>query len=134
MKKRVMLASAMVVALIAGALSAPSHAAEHGRLAQKPAATKVEMYSVVQVGDEVKVLKKSELITFQKGLADAYKQEMKAYNEAKKEAGKKKEKLDMPKPVKPIVKTLKTLLKSQQEADDWREKFVQKKEETKAGK
>jgi hypothetical protein len=112
------------------ACDATSRAVERG----KPAATKTETYSVVQVGDEIKVVKKSEMMTFQKGLADAYKQEMKTYNEAKKEASKKKEKLDMPKPVKPTVKTLKPSLKSQQEAEDWCEKFVQKKEETKAGK
>jgi hypothetical protein len=128
MKKRVMLVSAL--ALVAGVWTATSRAVERG----KPAATKTETYSVVQVGDEIKVVKKSEMMTFQKGLADAYKQEMKTYNEAKKEASKKKEKLDMPKPVKPTVKTLKPSLKSQQEAEDWCEKFVQKKEETKAGK
>lgn len=100
-------------------------AAQRGNHAERGSATKSESYSVVQVGEDVKVIPKSKANEEKKRIANQYKQDKKAYDEANKAAKKNKEKLDMAKPnVKDYsFKVLKTF-KSEQEANDWLENYL----------
>ena len=72
--------------------------APHGR--SGGGAAKAEPYVVVQTGDDLQVMTRSEFIAAKKSAAEKYKQDMKDYKEAKKQAAKSKEKFDGPKPVK----------------------------------
>jgi len=56
-------------------------------------------YSVLKVGTEYHAVKKTEVETFKKKLETDYKEKVKAYEEAKKAALKKKQKFTEPKPV-----------------------------------
>ncbi len=87
-----------------------------------PPPTKNEAYSVIQVGQEVKVVKKSEVKAEEKSVKDRYQRDMKAYQEAKKSAGKNKDAASQA--VKPdkanyVFKILKASCKTKDEADDY---------------
>ncbi|MEN6406367.1 MAG: hypothetical protein ABFC77_07845 [Thermoguttaceae bacterium] len=126
MKYRMVLILAAVVLM--GVLAGPTFAAgaRHAPHKAVGAATKVETFVIVQVGDEVKVVPKSGLIELQRTINDTFKQDTKTYQEAKKEATKNKEKFDQPKPVKPVVKKLKEGIKNEQEANQEAAKFQDK--------
>jgi hypothetical protein len=134
MNKSVRLASVLAAALIAGLWTTASVAAP--KHAEKSATPKPELYTVVQIGDEVQVIKKSELTNLRKTTAEEDKKAKKDYDEAKKSAAKSKDKSDLGKPpVKRSVKVLKDSLKSEQDAQEWMEKHpVQKKDDVKTGK
>ncbi len=103
----------------------------------KTATPKVETYSVVQIGDEAKVVKKSELVGLRKTAAEDYKRAVKDYNTAKKEATKSKDK-DKSAPEKPvkrkIVDLAKKTFKTEQEANTWLDNYLQepKKDDSKS--
>ena len=97
----------------------------------KAAAQRKELYMVVQVGNDVSVIPKSQLTEEKKRIAQQYKEETKSYEQAKREAVKKREKIALARPIKHTVKVLKNGLKSQQEADAWKEKFLEDREEHK---
>jgi hypothetical protein len=121
MKRYAKLAVAMTVASIAVAWMAFDATAA---TAAKAAAQRKEVYMVVQIGDDISVIAKSQQNEEQKRVALQYKDELKAYEQAKKEATKNKEKGELVKPVKHIVKILKNGLKSQQEAEAWKAKYL----------
>ena len=133
------LAMAVMMALVVSPLLAgPPRAAggaAGGRPGIKTAAAKSEPYAVVQIGDEIKVIRKSEVNEEKKRIAEEYKQKMKTYEEAKKEATKNKEKLEEPKPDKRdyTMRVLKSSCKTEQEANDYCEKRKQE-EESKTSK
>jgi acetylglutamate synthase len=112
--------AAMMIALTAVAWALASDSAD-----AKAATQKKELYMVIQVGDDISVIPKSQLTEENKRVAQEYKEELKTYEQAKKEAVKKKEKLEQPKPTKHLVKILKNGLKSEQEADDWKSKYLE---------
>jgi hypothetical protein len=91
----------------------------------KNATPKAETYSVVQVGDEMKVISKSALADLRKQLAKQYKDDMKQYKAAMKEAAKTKDKGADKAPEKPvqtkIVNLAKKTFKTEQEAKTWLE-------------
>ena len=102
---------------------------------QKSATPKTETYVVVQVGDDIKVVTKTDLKTLQKRTDDEDKQNLKKYEDAKKEAKENKEKFDMPKPLPRKVKKLSMeTFRSQRAAETWRENYELKKEESKTTK
>jgi hypothetical protein len=88
----------------------------------KSAAPKAESYLVVQIGDDMSVVKKSDLAKLKKDAAQKYKDEMKQYNDAKKEAAKNKDKgadkAALEKPLKPKIVVKKTC-KTEEEAKNW---------------
>jgi acetylglutamate synthase len=119
---------AQLMATITIALTASvwAIADNHADAKAAPAAAQhKEQYMVVQVGDDISVISKSQLTEEKKRIAQEYKDEMKTYELAKKDAVKKKEKFDQPKPTKHIVKILKNSLKSEQEADEWKSKYME---------
>ena len=132
MKSPVRLATAVAVMFLAGFWAVSSSGAVPKRTTDQTAKPKVETYSVVQIGEEVKVVKKSELTTLRKSIATEDKQAAKAYEEAKKASGKDKDKdknnSELVKPVKRKIKVLKGSLKTEQEANDWMEKHLQQQE------
>jgi hypothetical protein len=127
MKRPMKLFAAVAVVLLAGLWTATSDGAVPKRT--EKGAPKPELYTVIQVGDEAQVIKKSELTNLRKTIAEEDKQKKKDYDEAKKAAAKSKEKTDLGKPpLKRTVKVLKDSFKTEEEAKDWMEKHpVQKK-------
>jgi len=85
----------------------------------KPPATtkpKKEFWAVVQVGEDYQVVKKSDLKKFKKDLETSYRNDLKSWNQSKKDAQKAKEKFDAPKPVKPKIKVIRKNFKFETEA------------------
>jgi len=137
MKSLLVSAIAIASMLILSAAGAPGLAASpRSPSPSRSGSTKAEAYSVVKIGDEVKVIKKSDLSGLKKSTADEDKKDLKAYQDAKKEFSKSKDKSAMPKkPVKRSVHVLKSSLKTQQEAEAWMSKYLEgKKDGPKAGK
>jgi len=137
MKSLLVSAIAIASMLILSAAGTPGLAASpRSPSPSRSGSTKAEAYSVVKIGDEVKVIKKSDLSGLKKSTADEDKKDLKAYQDAKKEFSKSKDKSAMPKkPVKRSVHVLKSSLKTQQEAEAWMSKYLEgKKDGPKAGK
>jgi hypothetical protein len=113
----------LAIALSFCLLTAVGNAATNAKRSDKGnQAAKNETYTVIQVGSEVTAVPKSQLNEQKKQLADRYKKDLKAYETAKKEAGKDKEKVaDLVKPVKHdyTMKILKSSLKSREDAQTW---------------
>ncbi len=129
MKKSARLAAAVVAVLVASLWTAAAGAQVPARYPGKAASPKTERYAVVQIGDETRVVRQSELSSLQKSVEETYRRDLKAYQEAKKTAGKNKDTADgFAKPVKNTVKALKKSLKSMEDAEAWREKFLEEKE------
>jgi hypothetical protein len=83
-------------------------------------------YSVVQVGDNVKVVKTSEVASLREKVNEDFKKGMKSYEDAKKEAQKQKKKFNDTKPVKPVFKEVATALKTEEAANSLRDKTAAK--------
>ncbi len=101
---------------------------------KRAATPKTETYAVVQIGEDVKVIRKSELATLKKSNAEEYKRAMKEYKDAKKEAAKSKDKAtDKPALEKPvqrkIVDVAKKTFKTEQEANTWMENHLDSKKD-----
>jgi len=134
MKTSGFLTTAMAAVLLLSVWAAPDQGlAAPGSKAG--AAPKPELWSVVKVGDELKVIKKTDLKQLQKTTTDEDATKKKQYEDAKKDAAKNKGKSDAPspagspavdltqKPLKRTVKVLKSSCKTEQEATDWMEKY-----------
>jgi hypothetical protein len=128
MKKPVLLLMLVLMAVVASLAASAGNGAEPRAAKAKAAAPKVESYVVVQIGDEVKVVTKSELKNLTKTVRDEDKKRKEDYEKDKKTAAKNKEKFDTPKPSTRKVTKLKEF-KSEQEANDWLEKHPRGKEE-----
>jgi hypothetical protein len=89
-----------------------------------------ETYTVISIGDEIKVVTKSEVKNEQKRIEDEYKQDMKLYQDSKKIKNKKDAATDKP-PVKKTIKILKSNIKTLEEAEKFRDDKI--KEREKAG-
>ena len=94
-------------------------------------AVKAEQYVVVQNGDDLEVMTRSEFLALKKSATEKYKQDMKDYKEAVKQAKKNKEKFDGPKPVKVEPKQVGSSYKTKEEADTACEKRKRDKDEGK---
>jgi hypothetical protein len=129
MKKSVQLATAAVAVLIVGLLTGVGLGANGARRAErgeKGAAGKPELYSVVKIGDEVQIVKQSDVAGLRKSTAEEDKKAKKDYDEAKKAAAKSKDKSDLGKPpVRRRVIELKKGLKTEDDAKDWLDKHPQ---------
>jgi hypothetical protein len=122
MKNCVMLAMAVTMALLATSWAGAREAAQNSRT-DKTGSTKPELYTVVQVGDEVSAVRKSEVAGLKKSTKEDDKKRKKQYDEDKKAAKTKEEKANLGKPPAPRkVVVLKDSLKSQQDAEDWIDK------------
>ncbi len=132
MRKPVVLVTVMAGILVACLMTTS------GSAAPRTATPKPETYSVIQIGDEMKVIKKSELAALKKSAAEDYKRAMKEYKETKKEAAKNKDKAtDKPALEKPVQQkiVIKKTFKTEQEANTWMENHLQsQKDEPKTGK
>ena len=121
MWKPAVFVTAMAGLLVAGLMITPAGAV--GKR-DKSATPKAESYVVVQIGDEMSIVKKSDLAKMKKDAAQKYKDEVKQYNDAKKEAAKNKDKgtdkAALEKPVKPKIAVKKTC-KTEEEAKTWLE-------------
>lgn len=113
---------------------------------------KAELFAVVQVGDEIRVVRKSEVAGLPKKIADEDKSRQKAYEDFKKNKGKGGaagpgmgmgmgmgmgrggEQMETTKPAKRSVKVLKNSLKTEQDAKEWKEKYEDEKLGSKPGK
>lgn len=89
-------------------------------------ATKHEAYSVIQVGTEVRVIRKADLKNEEKTQKDRYQKDLKAYQDSKKSTTKAKDGASAA--VKPdkaayTVKVLKSSCKNKDEADDFAAKY-----------
>ena len=96
------------------------------------APTQPETFDVIKIGDDFKVIRHSELAGLKKSTADDYKKDMKAYQDAKKELAKSKDKDKSAMPTKPVKHTpqlLKGSLKTQEDADAWLAKHLEEKKD-----
>jgi hypothetical protein len=124
MKRSLLLAMTLALATL-GSLST-AYAARDKQ--PKPGIAKADTWAVVQIGDEVKIIKSSELKNLQKTAKEEYEQDMKAYKEAQKESSKSKDKVSVPKPVKHSPRILKRSCKTEQDANDARDKILEERE------
>ncbi len=120
--------------MLAARQSAAMAQAPTGKTGTGKPAGKVETYCVVQIDDEVSVIKKANLAGLRKSTAEEDKRAAKEYENAKKEAKKNKEKFDTTKPIPRKVKMLKDGFKSEQDAADWKDKRGDGKEDKPAKK
>ncbi|MCE5303625.1 MAG: hypothetical protein LLF97_11025 [Planctomycetaceae bacterium] len=118
--------STLAAAALIGIFAGPTLAANPRHPGKAGATPKAETFMIVQVGDEFRVIPKSSLTELQRSVKDTYQQESKSYQEAKKEATKKKEKFDQVKPVKPVVKSIKAGFKDEQQASQEAAKLQEK--------
>jgi hypothetical protein len=136
---KTLLVSAIAIAsvLILIAAESPSLAAPRVAAPRSAAPTKTETFDVVKIGDEVKVIKKSELVGLRKSTAEEDKKDLKTYQDAKKELSKSKDKDKSAMPKKPVKRTvlvLKASFKTQEEAEAWKTKYEEKKDASKDAK
>lgn len=111
----------LLVALPLAILAADHTKHSNSSRPTKPAASKSsDLYAVVQIGDEYKVIRQSEIPTETKRVAEKYKDDMKSYQEAKKKDPQAE------KPQKVTVKTIKKSIKSQQDAQEYCDKMKDK--------
>ncbi len=91
------------------------------------ATIKNDPYCVVQIGsDAVEIVRKSELPALKKKVAEANKQALKAYSEARKAAKRAKEKFSAARPRAKKVKVLSASLKTESEAKKLRDATLAK--------
>lgn len=85
---------------------------------------KSEPLAVVQVGNEVRIIKKSELPDLKKELETKYRAAAREYLEARSEARKAKREFTNPRPVKESLSILAASVKTQEEAEKVRDKAL----------
>lgn len=88
---------------------------------------KAETFAVIEIDSSVKVVTKSELARLQKEVEEEYKKAVQAYNQARKNAVRKKQKFSDPSPKKRKVKVIGSSFKSEEKAITFMEKFLAKK-------
>jgi hypothetical protein len=121
------LAAAVVVA--AGAV--PSAWGQYGpsrsaAAPDKPPRQNNVPFVVVQVDADYQLVRRNEVAQFQKTVNEQYKEDLKAYQEAKKAAAKEKQKFDEPMPKKPKIKVHPGSFKTEEEANAYIEKAMAK--------
>ena len=94
----------------------------------------LELYAVVRVDGELRVMKRSEAITLRIRASDDFKTALKEYYKAKREATKKGDKYDVPRPTMPRVSTLRSTFKSLQAAEAYRDTILKRLREREASK
>jgi predicted transcriptional regulator len=129
MRSRLAPVIAIVSIIILGVAGATAFATSQRHAPpNKAGSAKAETYDVVKIGDDVKVIKKSELAGLKKSTADEDKRLLKEYQDSKKGTGKSKDASGtVKKPVKRSVLVLKASLKTDQEAQDWLTKYLKDK-------
>jgi hypothetical protein len=135
MNKSAKLAIGMTVLLVACLLTAASNGAGPTKRADKgdkATAGKAETYVVVQVGEEFRVVAKSDYKSLPKMIRDEDNKAKKEYDEAKKAAIKNKEKFDTPKPLPRKIHKIGPSFKTEDDAKAWLDKHQE--EEEKNGK
>jgi hypothetical protein len=139
MKKHALLATAIVALLLVSVATTRSSGA--AAPAQKGA--KAELFAVVQIGEELKIVRKSELTSLKKSVKEEDNRRQKAYDDSKKNKGKDKgagkgaemgmgagmgmgpgmgrdaDQYEMSKPAKRTVKILKNSLKTELDAREY---------------
>jgi hypothetical protein len=85
---------------------------------------KAEPLSVIQVGNEVKVVKKSELANLKKEIEKSYKEAVKEYAKARDQARKAKTQFTSPRPVKGSLTIIAASVKTAEEAEKIRDKAL----------
>jgi hypothetical protein len=94
-----------------------------------PATGAPQAYAVIRVGDEVKVISKANVGQEKKNASTKFKNDMKAYTDAKKAAAKSPDHgADLKKPAKAVVTVIKASVKSQEDAEKFRDKYVEEHE------
>jgi hypothetical protein len=94
------------------------------RAAAAPAPQVKERYAVVQIDSEVKVIKSSELMSLKQKILAEYKEALKAYSRARRDALKAKQRFTEPKPVQKKLKVISGSVASEAEANKIREKTL----------
>ena len=101
---------------------------------KKRGKVKAEPFVVVQVDQEVRIVKKSGVKTLKNELAQEYKRALASYASAKKQAKKDKVKFKEPKPKKKKLKTLKGNFKTEESAQAYVDDLAKKAAKKRAGK
>jgi hypothetical protein len=91
-----------------------------GTGAAKTGKTAPEVFAVVQIGDEIKVIRNADILTETKKVTEDYKRDMKKWQEDKKSDPKAE------KPKKLTLKVLKRSIKTKEEADEFCTKMQDK--------
>jgi hypothetical protein len=131
MKRRSLLPVAIALAMFISLLWGPLLCAQ--TKTPKGKTPKPESYIVIQTGDDFEVVKQSELAARKKKASEKFQQDLKAYQTAKKEAVKTKEKFDMPRPVETRIKRVGSkTFKTQADAETFRDNHVKELEERKS--
>lgn len=99
---------------------------------QEKQVTRQEVYAVVQIGEEIKVVPSSQLASEKKRAVEHYRRDLKDYQDSMKEAGKNK--VDISKPVQKQVKVLKASFKNKEAADEYVQKRFQDNDQRKVKK
>jgi len=115
---RITLLMALVVAMVATTSLLPAQRKGSERK-DKPAS-----YAVVQIGNDVKVVKADQLSSLKKQVRDEYAKAQKNYQAAKKAAAKQKRKFEGEKPVRKKLKVLSNHLKSEAAANEAMQKHL----------
>jgi hypothetical protein len=126
MKRNIPVAFSTLVLLSVGVGVMPAWSSEHR--STKSASPKNDQYAVVQVGEDFKVIRNSEVRAEEKRVTDQYNDETKKWKEEKK----KDPKYDKEKPVKAKFVILRKSIKSQKEAQEYADKL--KKDKAEKGK
>jgi len=96
---------------------------KNGKAVEEPAEKPAnDSFSVIQIGYEAKVVKSSEVGALREKVEKDFKAAVKNFEDAKKAAAKAKKKFTDTKPVKPVIKTIATALKSEADAKARRDK------------
>jgi hypothetical protein len=87
-------------------------------------------YAVIRVGDEVKIIPKSSLSQEKKNIANKFKTDMKAYQDAKSGKSKSPNRAAASKkPTKPVVTVIKASAKTREEAQKALDKYLEEHKE-----
>jgi hypothetical protein len=124
--KRLVLLFQVVSLLVVGACVLPATAADRRDTKKdtKKEIKKVEMFAVVQIGEEFKAIPMSGLKDEKKRVEDDYKAAVKEWPEARKKDPK------APHPIKLTVKVLKQNIKGQEEADKYKQQLEEQAEKS----
>jgi hypothetical protein len=90
----------------------------------------VQAYAVIRVGDEVQVVPKSSVNQKKKDVANKFKSDMKAFNDSSKTKSKSPtHAAGAKKPTKPIFTVIKSSVKTLEEAETARDKYLEEHKE-----
>jgi len=113
----------LLATLVALGCALPAQAGKNKKKEPKP---KPDLYAVVQVDAEIRVIKDAAIKSVKAEVDQKYKAALAEYQTAQKEAKQKKEKFEQPKPKKAKFKVLKGRLKDQAAAEAYVAKLREK--------